>query len=250
MKKILKIVLIVFGVVVLGVAVLLTYVKVGLPKIEKAADVKIEYTEERIAHGKYLAHSVMICMDCHSQRDYTKFPAPMKPGTLGAGGELFGKGMGFPGDFYAPNLTPYHLNDWTDGEIVRAMTTGVSKDGRALFPVMPYHFYGKADQEDIYSIVAYIRTLDPIENEVPASVASFPMNFIINTMPAEAAFTSKPKREELVNYGKYLVNAAACSDCHTPKDKGTPIMDQYLAGGFEFFFPDGTVVRSLNISID
>ncbi|HYF67561.1 MAG TPA: c-type cytochrome [Ohtaekwangia sp.] len=250
MKKILKVISIVIGIIVLAIAGLLSYVKIALPKAEAAADLKIDYTKERIDRGKYLAHSVMICMDCHSKRDYAKFAAPMVPGTLGSGGELFGKTMGFPGDFYAPNLTPYHLKDWTDGELLRAITTGVSKDGRALFPVMPYHSYGATDKEDIYSVIAYIRTLEPIENEVPASVAAFPMNFIINTLPKEAVFSEKPKPEELVAYGKYLVTSAACGDCHTKRDKGAPVMDLYLAGGFEFHFPDGSVVRSLNITPD
>jgi cytochrome c2 len=249
MRKIIRVILILLGIVIIGIAGLLTYVKVGLPNIEKAADLKIDYTPERIERGKYLANNVMICMDCHSQRDYSKFGAPLKPGTFGAGGELFGVEMGFPGNFYSANLTPHYLKDWTDGELFRAITTGVSRDGRALFPIMPYPNFGQADKEDIYSVIAYIRTLQPIQNDPPKSEAVFPMNFIINTIPQEAAFTPKPEKQDQIAYGKYLMTSASCADCHTKKDKGEPVPGMHLAGGMEFKFPDGTL-RSANITQD
>ena len=83
------------------------------------------------------------------------------------------------------------------------------------------------DKEDIYSIIAYIRTLKPIENEIPASEPMFPVSILINTMPTEATFSSIPSKEELIPYGKYLFTMASCSDCHTPMDKGTPIEGKF-----------------------
>lgn len=250
MKKILKVIFIILGVTILAAAGILTYIKTALPKAEPAAELKIDYTAERIAHGKYLANSVMACVECHSKRDFTKFAAPVVDGTLGSGGELFGKDLGFPGDFYAPNLTPSHLKDWTDGELFRTITTGVSKDGHALFPVMPYLSYGQLDKEDIYDVIAYIRTLDPIEASVPPSKAAIPMNFIINTIPAKAAFTSKPDTTDLLAYGKYLFTSASCNECHTKKVNGSPVEGMSMAGGFDLPFPDGTIVRSMNITPD
>ena len=250
MRKVFKVILILAGIVIIAVAGLLTFVKVGLPNIEKAADLKIDYTQERIERGKYLANNVMLCMDCHSQRDYSKFAAPMKPGTFGAGGELFGDEMGLPGNFYSPNITPHHLKDWTDGELFRAITTGVSRDGRALIPIMPYLNFGETDKEDIYSVIAYIRTLEPIQNDAPPSEPAFPMNFIINTMPKEASFTQRPEKKDMIAYGKYLLTAGACSECHTKSEQGAPVEGMFLAGGSEFYFPDKTVVRSANLTPD
>jgi hypothetical protein len=250
MKKIIRMILILIGIIIVAVAALLTYVKIGLPNVGKAEDLKIDYTAERIDRGKYLANNVMVCMDCHSQRDFSKFAAPLKPGTFGAGGELFGKDFGFPGEFYSANLTPYHLKDWSDGELFRAITTGVSRDGRALFPIMPYPNFGQADKEDIYSVIAYIRSLEPIEYDVPASKTEFPMNFIINTIPKEASFTQKPDRKDMLAYGKYLFTSASCGDCHTMRVNGDLVEGMYLAGGQEFPFPDKTVVRSANITQD
>jgi mono/diheme cytochrome c family protein len=247
MKKILKIALLIVAVIILGVGILLTYVKTQLPNVGAAPDLKFEHTKERIERGKYLAHSVMLCMDCHSKRDWSKFAGPMVDNTLGQGGEVFDQQVGFPGRFISSNITPYFLKDWTDGEIFRAITTGVAKDGRALFPVMPHPNYGKMDKEDILSVIAYIRTLQPIENKTEPSVADFPMNFIINTIPQPATLQAKPDTTDLVQYGAYLVNAASCADCHTKQENGQKVGAPF-AGNMEFILPGNVISRSANIT--
>jgi mono/diheme cytochrome c family protein len=171
------------------------------------------------------------------------------PATLGGGGEIFNQDFGFPGVFYSRNITPHALSTWTDGEIVRAITSGVSKDGSPLFPVMPHPNYGKMSQEDIYSIVAYLRTLKPVVKTIPASVPDFPMNIIINTIPKPANFQEIPDKKNLELYGGYIFNAAACNECHTKAEKGEKIAGMELAGGFEFPMPAG-VLRSPNITPD
>lgn len=250
MKKALKVVLIIIVVIVVAITGLIGYVKTALPNIAAAEDLKIDYTQERIERGMYLANNVAMCIECHSERDFTTFTGPVISGTEGKGGELFGKEMGFPGDFYAPNITPTGIGNWTDGELFRTITTGVSKDGHALFPIMPYPNFGQLDKEDIYSIIAYIRTLKPIENTVPKSEAAFPVSILLNTMPKEASFSTIPAQEEMIAYGKYIFTAANCTDCHTPMDKGERIADKFIAGGMEFNLPDGTVLRSSNITPD
>jgi len=246
MKKILITILI--AVIVIAV-VLLSYVKFALPNVGAAPDLHIAITPERIQHGEYLANHVSLCMDCHSARDWSKFSGPMIAGTNGRGGELFGEKLGFPGTFYSKNITPANIKDWTDGEIFRTITTGEDKFGNALFPVMPYHYYGKMDKEDIYDIIAYIRSLPPIENKVPDRKIDFPMNFIVNTIPAKASFVIKPPKSDTIKYGAYLVNAAACMECHTPVKKGQIIPELAFSGGRDFHMPNG-VVNSANITPD
>lgn len=248
-NKIVKIFVFLLLAIVVIVGGLLTYVKTMLPNVGDAPDLKVEITPEKIERGKYLANHVNVCMDCHSTRDWSIFSGPLVPGTLGKGGEVFDEKLGFPGRFVAPNITPYGLKNWTDGEIFRAITTGVNKDGRALFPIMPHPNFGKMDEKDIHAIIAYIRSLAPIENNIEPSVANFPMNFIINTIPKPAALSPMPAKSDQVAYGKYLVNAASCNDCHTKQDKGKFVGEPF-AGGFEFKFPDGTVVTSMNITPD
>lgn len=249
MKKAFKTIAYVFGFLVLLIAILLTYVKTMLPSVGDAPNMKVQINPERIERGKYLAHHVMLCADCHSTRDWSLFAGPPIPGTLGKGGEVFDQKLGFPGKYIAPNITPYHLEKWTDGEIFRAITTGVSKDGRALFSVMPHHNFGKCDQNDIEAVIAYIRSLAPIKNETAKSSSDFPMNFIINTIPKKAEFSQIPPETDVVNYGKYVVTAASCSDCHTNQEKGQ-IVGEPFAGGFNFKFPDGSMATSANITPD
>ncbi|HET7117778.1 MAG TPA: cytochrome C [Hanamia sp.] len=246
MKKILLTILII---VIVAIAALLSYVKFALPNVGSASDLHVVITPERVQHGEYLANHVSLCMDCHSTRDWSKFSGPMIPGTNGKGGELFDEKLGFPGIFYSKNITPANIKDWTDGEIFRTITTGEDKFGNALFPVMPYHYYGKMDKEDIYDIIAYIRSLLPIENKVPDRKIDFPMNFIVNTIPSKASFVIKPPKSDTIKYGAYLVNAAACMECHTPVKKGQIIPKLAFSGGRDFHMPNG-VVNSANITPD
>ena len=247
--KVLKVLLVLFGIVILLVTAAAVYVKTALPDTGKAPIISVSSNPERIENGRYLANHVTACMDCHSSRDWARFAGPMKNDELGGGGEVFNKAMGFPGTFYAPNITPYALKSWTDGEIFHAITTGVNKDGKALFPLMAAQRFGKMDREDIYDIIAYLRTLKPVEKDIPPSEADFPVNFILNTMPRRAAFQKKPAVQDTLLYGGYLVNAAGCVDCHSQEDKGSVIEGTEFGGGMEFTMPTG-IVRSPNITAD
>ena len=189
MKKILKFIVLPFAVTIVG---LLMYLNIVFPKVDHAQNIKIEYSQERIKRGEYLSNAVAVCMDCHSTRDWSKYSGPLVEGTLGKGGERFAQEFGFPGEYYSKNITPYGIGEWTDGELLRAITSGVSKDGSSLFPVMPHHVYGKCDKEDIYDIIAYIRSLKSIRNDVKKSKSDFPMNLIIKTIPSNPQFSKKP----------------------------------------------------------
>jgi mono/diheme cytochrome c family protein len=250
MKKILLILGILVGVVVVLIGGAITYISTALPDVGEATDLKVEATPERVERGRYLANSVTVCMDCHSTRDWSKFSAPLKPGTIGKGGERFDHAQGFPGVYYSKNITPAGIARYTDGELYRVITSGVNKEGKAMFPVMPYPYYGKMDDEDIYSLIAYLRSLEPIENEIPESVSDFPMNIILNTIPAQGTPVKRPAPSDTLAYGRYMVNASGCIECHTQVDKGQIKPELAFAGGREFGFPDGSVLRSANISPD
>lgn len=248
MKRVLKIISFVLLFVVLAIAAILIYVKSALPDVGSAEELTIEYTEERIKRGEYLANAVAVCMDCHSQRDWSKFSGPITPGTFGIGGERFDQSVGMPGVIYSKNITPSGISRYTDGELFRVITTGVNKEGHAMFPLMPYLYYGKMDREDIYSIIAYVRSLEPMESEVPESQLDFPMNFIVNLIPQKAEFQTRPDKSDWIAYGAYMTNASGCIECHTDVKDGQIILDQAFAGGREFSFPNGAVVRSMNIT--
>src|SRR5476651_2666617 len=131
MKAFKKWTLIIISAAVIVIIVGISYITLALPDVGKPEDIKIVYTPQRLTHGKYLANHVTLCMDCHSDHDTTRFDIPIDTDKLGAGGMKFSAAIGFPGEVYVPNITPHTLKDWTDGEIFRAITTGVKKDGTA-----------------------------------------------------------------------------------------------------------------------
>jgi len=227
------------------------YLTTKFPIDSPVEELFINSTPERFERGKYLVESVTGCFGCHSTRDYNKYSAPYVTNLKGGGGDNeFTIEKGLPGNLYAGNITPHALKNWTDGELFRAITTGISKDGRALFPVMPYQNYGKLDREDIYSIITYIRSIKSIKKEVPETEIDFPMNIITNTIPQHPEFKEIPNQIDDYNYGKYLVTAASCNDCHTQKNKGKELEGMKFAGGFKLTLDDGSTVYSSNITPD
>ncbi len=251
MKKFFKILAYLVGGTAVLIAAFLIYFNSTYPKVDAAPNEKIEITPARIERGKYLAHHVTVCVDCHSTRDWNKYSGPPVPGTLGKGGDKFDKETaGIPGVLYAKNITPSGIKRYTDGELMRVITCGVTKEGRALFPLMPYMGYNHLTKEDLYSIIAYIRSLQPLNNSVPEGSLDFPLNLIVKTIPIKSYSPSaEPNRNNSIEYGKYLVGVAGCFDCHTQQVKGEYQMEKAFGGGFEFGFPAG-VVRSANISPD
>lgn len=228
------------------------YVRVALPDAGPVPEVTLDTSPEAVKRGEYLATSVMGCVSCHSERDHQVFGHPVTPGTEGRGGGNFGGG-GLA--LYASNITPAAIGHWTDGELWHAVTTGVTPDGRALFPVMPWPNYARASRQDLQDVLAYVRSLRPVENTVPDRVLPGPLGLVVNLMPQPAQVREQaPDPSDEVAYGEYLFALAACGDCHTPRDdRGRPIAGLELAGGMVFEMPhhDGYgIVRSANLTPD
>ena len=131
---------------------------------------KFESSPQRLARGEYLVQHVVGCAVCHSSRDFGKHDDPILPNTLLAGSHIEESGM--PGDVYAPNLTPDPATGagaWTDDQLARAIREGVGHAGRALFPMMPYSHYRSLSDEDLASVVVYLRSVPSIPHAQPAT---------------------------------------------------------------------------------
>jgi len=244
-----KIIFIVLGIAVLGTAWFFFRFTVLLPRDIPVPEITLPSSPAEIERGRYLATHVAVCMDCHSRRNWSYFSGPITPGTLGKGGEVFDEDTGLPGLIISKNITPHNLGDWSDGELFRAITGGLQNDGDALFPLMPYDAYRTMDERDVLAIIAYLRTLEPIENDVPDHRLNFPLNLIVNSIPREAELRTV-NREDPVEYGEYLSKLAGCTWCHTPINATQQLIpEQSLAGGHEFFM-GRFVVRAANISPD
>lgn len=249
MRKIIRIIGILLAVVVVLLTAGYIYVRTALPNVGPAPDLKITATPQMLERGKYLAEGPAACIDCHSTRDFSKLAGPVVPGTEGKGGQDFGEGAGF---VPARNITPdmeTGIGTWTDGEIYRAVTMGVDKDGNPLAPMMPYSAFGsKLDENDIIAIIAYIKTLKPIKNAIPPKELDFPLSVIVRTIPEKPNFTKLPASTDNLATGKYY--SAACFICHTKMEKGKFIKGMDFAGGNTFPLPGGGYATTANITPD
>ncbi|MDQ3681756.1 MAG: cytochrome c [Bacteroidota bacterium] len=210
--------------------------------------------QQSIAHGAYLVNNVAACLDCHSKRDFKYFAGPVEPGSEGMGGEpLDNKLMhGIPGVLYPKNITPdtaTGIGNWTDEELIRAITMGINKKGDTLFPLMPYPHYNMLPKQDILDIIAYLRTIKPINNAVPERKLFIPISMAYPpNLKTEIDKNIRPAETDRVKYGEYLVTIADCRTCHTPMNERGQ-QGEAFTGGMTFNTPSFTVT-SANITPD
>lgn len=211
-------------------------------------DRKFESTPARLARGKYLVDGVMGCLGCHSDADWSKPGAPPVAGREGSGHIWSDQQMPW---LISPNITPDKetgAGNWSDDTLARAIREGVGHDGRTLFPMMPYPDYQQMGDEDLASVIVYIRTIPAVRNELPTTRMPFPLNFLLQNVPEPlTAAVPAPDQSTPQARGAYLVRMASCADCHTAQEKGQPLPGMDFAGGFVLYEPKGPVV-SANIT--
>ena len=246
----------------LGVAGAAIYLLSVFPRVRPAMMTAVAATPARLARGSYLAQHVLLCSECHSDRDWTVFSAPSVPPTgagrtdcLGAGQAMAGLAAQFPGTLCFPNITADRstgVGAWTDGELLRAVREGVDREGHALFPIMPYFIFRNLSEEDARSLVVWIRSLPAVSREHPAKQIDFPVNLFIRLVPKPmTAKIAEPDPTDNLVYGKYLATIGRCGFCHSPRrgQSTEPIPGRLFAGGNEFRGPFG-IRRSSNLTPD
>jgi len=124
-----------------------------------------------VKRGGYLVDTLG-CAQCHSPVDEQK---RVLPGMKLAGGMLVR--ISPFGDYPTGNLTSDKdtgLGGWSDDDIKRVITKGILRDGTRLLPYpMDYASYSTLKPEDLGAIVAYLRTVPPVSNKVPAPSRTF-----------------------------------------------------------------------------
>src|SRR6202035_2702586 len=221
------------------------------PKTRALTNRTFERTPQRLERGRYIATGLSGCIYCHTPHDWTAPDEPMLAGMSGGGDVL--PYAGLPGRIVAPNLTPdpeTGAGHWTDDQLARAIREGVGHNGRALFPIMPYQHYRNMSDEDIASVVAYLRAPPAVHHQLPATEIIFPVEYLIRSAPEPiAAPVADVASLDQFKYGTYLVDQAGCIDCHTAQVRGQNVSGMDFAGGFPFTGPWGTVA-SANITPD
>ena len=136
--------------------------KIPLPKSygPPVGKVSAPPRSDKVKYGAYLAGPVGHCIECHTPMGNSG--RPDFKNRLGAGGRAFHGPWGVTA---SRNITP-HKSDgvgaWTDPEIKRAITTGVSRNGSKLGPPMGYQYYARMSAADLNALVAYLRSLKPV----------------------------------------------------------------------------------------
>ncbi len=195
----------------------------------------------------------MHCFGCHSEPDAKHDTDQPIPGTKGSG-HLFPPeiaarfGIKAPYRIVCPNLTPDRetgAGTWPDSAFVRALRQGIGHDGRTLFPVMPYLNFQVLSDEDLASVITFIRSIPARRNPLPKTNLPPPVVAALKPLPALDGPVN-PDRSTAVKRGEYLVHLGNCNGCHTPLDLQTmqPLPGMYLAGGFNFPTPWGEVATA------
>ena len=206
--------------------------------------------------GKYLVTAVLSCGDCHTTPQANGLPS-FDPKDFLAGGRAFIVPFGNATQkFFAKNLSSDKetgIGNWTNDQIKRAITRGIDDQGQALFPVMPYYVFANLSDDDLESIVRFLRTLPATKNEVPEDTFTL-TDPAAPIDPAKIPHTSLASTDpdyESAERGRYLAGlTGACVECHTPHTQDlSNLLDlsRAFAGGETFDL--GTItVRSANLT--
>lgn len=202
-----------------------------------------------IERGKYVAIAAD-CAACHTLK----------------GGKPYAGGLGITspvGTMYASNITPskqFGIGQYTEKQFFDAVRHGIRRDGRNLYPGMPYTSYALLTDEDIHFLYVYImQGIAPVDEPSPETDLPFPMNLRISMAGWNLLFLSShpyapdASKSAQWNRGRYLAEGAAhCSTCHSPRGllmqekKGSA-----LSGGFvgPWFAPNITSDRISGIGL-
>ena len=187
-----------------------------------------------IERGRYLANAAD-CGSCHT------VPGSAQPF---AGGRPIETPFGV---LIAPNITPDRdtgIGAWSDEEFDAAVRQGTRRDGKRLYPAMPYPYFTRMSRQDVKDIRAYLSTVAPAHHAVASNKLPFPLN-IRTTMLAwdrlyftPGEFHGDPAKSAEWNRGAYLVQGPGhCGACHTPKtllggDKTSAPLQGYTLQGW------------------
>ncbi|MFL6675319.1 MAG: cytochrome c [Massilia sp.] len=199
------------------------------PAIDKLpANTAQRFDPAQVRRGAQLA-AVGTCATCHTA----------DPASPYAGGLPLHTPFGV---VYSTNITPdaaTGIGGWPEQAFMRAMRSGIARDGHHLYPAFPYDHYTRLSDDDIRAIYAFVMTRDPIRAPARDNQMTFPFGFRPLVAGWNLLFLDKqavqPQADQGAdwNRGAYLVDALGhCGACHTPRNAlGAPEKRQYLGGG-------------------
>ncbi|MDH4151608.1 MAG: cytochrome c [Betaproteobacteria bacterium] len=181
------------------------------------------------ARGEYMVR-LGGCHSCHTESRNNSEPL--------AGGVALTTPFG---TFHVPNITPdaeTGIGRWSDGDFIRAMTEGISPDGRHYYPAFPYTSYTRMTRQDLMDLKAYLNTLKPVRRKTPPHELRFPYNLRAALgiwkflFFRKGDYTPDAIKSSSWNRGAYIVTGPAhCGECHTRRNfLGATVKNDALAG--------------------
>lgn len=196
------------------------------------------WAEPTLERGRYLVEGPAACGNCH-----TPFGPEGPLQEMNLAGRLVESTPNFTA--IAPNITPGgRIAEWTDEELVRAIREGVTPGGsRVIGPPMPIALYSRLSDDDVMSMVMYLRSVPTVENDPGESTYNIPLPPAYGPPVTSVAH---PVEGVTAEYGAYLAGPVAhCIECHSPMGPtGPDWLNQTGAGGFEFHGPWGTSISA------
>jgi mono/diheme cytochrome c family protein len=181
-----------------------------------------------VKRGRELA-AIGNCSDCHTVR----------------GGASFAGGLPVPtpfGTIYSSNITPdpeTGIGRWSEEAFVRAMRSGVNRDGQHLYPTFPYDHFTNVSDDDDRALYAFLMTRQPVHAPAKDNQLTFPLNQRFMVAGWKLLFLHRNNfqpdsgKSAEWNRGAYLVEGLAhCGSCHTPRNAlGAEQSTAQFAGG-------------------
>ncbi|WP_043836131.1 c-type cytochrome [Muricoccus aerilatus] len=188
---------------------------------------------DQVERGRYLV-VLGDCVACHMSTSGNH---------EGSQGFVGGRPIETPfGNIVTPNITPDRatgIGTWSADDFYRAMHEGVRPNGAHLYPAFPYTYFTRMPRADTDAILAYLNTLEPVNNAVDRNTLPFPFNIRASMLAWNALFFEPgefrpdPNRSAEWNRGAYIVEGPAhCGACHTPKNlAGADRTSEHFVGG-------------------
>lgn len=218
-----------------SLVVILPGLDAGAEKPKSPLDAPIARTPQRLARGKYIVEGLSHCFRCHSDYDSARGDGHV-PAAAKGGGRILAEpesGLAAPWRLVAPNITPDRetgAGSWADADFVRALRQGIGHDGRVLDPGMPYWNFRNLTDEDLASVIVYVRSLPPIRHALPKrSLPAEPKPQVVETLKTPAAPSGASEQVRRGEYLAHLGNCAGCHDTQTPERQ--PIAGMEFGGG-------------------
>ena len=182
--------------------------------------------ETLLERGSYLVNAVMACDNCHTPRGPDGFAMDRR---FSGGSQIWDE----PGySVRGANITQDRatgIGSWSDEEIKRALTEGIRPDGELLAPIMPSSFYRILTSRDLNAVVAYLRTIKPVQNAVEAPVYKTKMH--IPAVPGAEQSLPDSAMQNSVQRGRYIATVAHCMECHARRPDGQHDYRDWLGRG-------------------